>query len=274
MIRKLLHIEQIKLLNYNPFRITLALYFLAFALGIMIYPAIDKQIPVISLSDVFRFPDVWMFLAWITEPYNALLALIIIMVTTKEFNDHTFKTQVIFGLSRSDLLLQKLLSVVILSLFATILVGLTSLTLGLIYSYKLTFRIAMENSWILGRYFLAAFSYMTMGLLVALLIKNTAMALLTFLALRTFFDPVLWLILREHEVKWYLPFRTITRLTPIPDLLEIFQRKMNSNDTIDESALEILPKGLDPWLNILLVSIYVGLALFFSYRLIQRRKLS
>ncbi|MFO7670455.1 MAG: hypothetical protein R6W31_12410 [Bacteroidales bacterium] len=274
MIRKLLHIEQIKLLNYNPFRITLALYFLAFALGIMIYPAIDKQIPVISLSDVFRFPDVWMFLAWITEPYNALLALIIIMVTTKEFNDHTFKTQVIFGLSRSDLLLQKLLSVVILSLFATLLVGLTSLTLGLIYSYKLTFRIAMENSWILGRYFLAAFSYMTMGLLVALLIKNTAMALLTFIALRTFFDPVLWLILREHDVKWYLPFRTITRLTPIPDLLEIFQRKMDSNDTIDESALEILPKGLDPWLNILLVSIYTGLALFFSYRLIQRRKLS
>ena len=102
MMRKLLHIEQIKLLNYNPFRITLALYFLAFALGIIIYPAIDKQIPVISLSDVFRFPDVWLFLAWITEPYNALLALIVIMITTKEFNNHTFKTQVIFGLSRSE----------------------------------------------------------------------------------------------------------------------------------------------------------------------------
>ena len=274
MIRKLLHIEQIKLLNYNPFRITLALYFLAFALGIIIYPAIDKQIPVISLSDVFRFPDVWLFLAWVTEPYNALLALIIIMITTKEFNNHTFKTQVIFGLSRSDLLLQKLLSVVVLALLATLLIGLTSLTLGLIYSYKLTFKIAMENTWILGRYFLSAFSYMTMGLLIALLIKNTAMSILSFLALRTFLDPVLWLILREHDIKWYLPFRSITRLTPIPDLLEIFQRKMNSNDSIDDSALEILPKGIDPWLNILLVFIYVGLALFFSYRLLQRRRLS
>ena len=259
MIRKLLHIEQIKLLNYNPFRITLALYFLAFALGIIIYPAIDKEIPVISLSDVFRFPDVWLFLAWITEPYNALLALIIIMITTKEFNNHTFKTQVIFGLSRSDLLFQKLLS-----LFATLLIGLTSLTLGLLYSYKLTFKIAMENTWILGRYFLSAFSYMTMGLLIALLIKNTALSILSFLALRTFLDPVLWLILREHDIKWYLPFRSITRLTPIPDLLEIFQRKMNSNEPIDESALEILPKGIDPWLNILLVIIYVGLALVFQ----------
>ena len=274
MIRKLLHIEQIKLLNYNPFRITLALYFLAFTLGIIIYPAIDKQIPVISLSDVFRFPDVWLFLAWITEPYNVLLALIVIMITTKEFNNHTFKTQVIFGLSRSDLLLQKLLLVVVLSLFATLLIGLTSLSLGLIYSYKLTFKIAMENTWILGRYFLAAFSYMIVGLMLALLIKNTALSLLSFLALRTFLDPVLWLILREHDIKWYLPFRTITRLTPIPDLLELFQRKMNSEEAIDESAMDILPKGLDPWLNILMVSIYVGLALFFSYRLIQRRRLS
>jgi ABC-2 type transport system permease protein len=273
-MRKLLHIEQIKLFNYNPFRITLGLYFLAFALGIIIYPAIDKQVPVISLTDVFRFPDVWMFLSWITEPYNVLLALIVIMITTKEFSNHTFKTQIIFGLSRTDLLLQKLLSVLVLSLFATLLVGLTSLTLGLIYSYKLTMKIAMENSWILGRYFLAAFSYMSMGLLVALLIKNTALSLMGFLALRTFVDPVLWLILREHEIKWYLPFRSITRLTPIPNLIEIFQQKMNSNEPLDDSALEILPKGLPVGLNILLVLVYTGLALFFSYRLLQRRRLT
>ena len=118
------------------------------------------------------------------------------------------------------------------------------------------------------------FSYMSIGLLVALLIKNTALSLLTFLALRVFVDPVLFLILRKYEMKWYLPFRTTTRLTPVPDLIEMFQRKVNSSDTIDDSSFEILPKGIDPWLNILIVSIYVGLALFFSYRLLQRRRLS
>ena len=140
-MKRLLHIEQIKLLNYNPFRITLGLYFMAFALGLLIYPAVDKEIPVISLSDLFRFPDVWMFLTWVTEPYNVLLALIIIMITTKEFSNHTFKTQLVFGLSRTDLLLQKLLSIVVLSFFAALLLGLTSLILGLTYSYKLTFKI-------------------------------------------------------------------------------------------------------------------------------------
>ncbi|HER09180.1 MAG TPA: hypothetical protein ENO20_09745 [Bacteroides sp.] len=271
-MRKLLHTEQIKLFNYNPFRITIALYLVAFTLGILIYPAIDKEIPVISLSDLFRFPDVWLFLAWITEPYNAVLALVVIMITTKEFSDHTFKTQVVFGLSRTDLLLQKLLSIAFLSLFAMLLVGLTSLALGLIYSYKLTLKIALENTWILGKYLLAAFSYMTIGLMVALLIKNTALSLITFLALRVFVDPVLWLLLRNHEIRWYLPFRTITRLTPVPDLIEIFQRKMNSAEPIDEATMDILPKGLPEWLNVLMVILYTSLVIYGCYRLLQRRR--
>lgn len=273
-MKKLLHIEQIKLLNYNPFRITIGIYFLAFALGLLIYPAVDKEIPVISLSDLFRFPDVWMFLTWVTEPYNILLALIVIMITTKEFNDHTFKTQIVFGLSRTELLLQKLLSILVLAFFATLLLGITSMTLGLIYSYKLTFKIAMENTWVLTRYLVASFAYMSLGLLVALLIKNTALSLLTFLALRVFVDPVLFLLLREHEVKWYLPFRTITRLTPVPDLIEIFERRMNSNEPLDESAMELLPKGLPVWLNFLMVVLFTLLALYFSHRLLQRRRLT
>jgi len=271
-MRRLLHIEQIKLLNYNPFRITLGIYFVAFTLGLLIYPAVDKEIPVISLSDLFRFPDVWVFLTWVTEPYNVLLALIIIMITTKEFNNHTFKTQLIFGLSRNELLLQKLLSIVVLALFATLLLGITSLTLGLLYSYKLTFKIAMENTWVLGRYLISSFSYMSMGLLVALLVKNTALSLLSFLAMRVFVDPVLFLVLRKYEIRWYLPFRTTTQLTPVPDLIEIFEKKMNTNEPITESAMELLPKGLSPWLNILMVFLYTSLAIYFSHRLMQRRR--
>src|SRR6056297_3810162 len=144
-MRKLLHIERIKLLNYLPFQLLIALYAVAIVLGLIIYPLIDKQIPVISLTDLFRFPDVWPFLTWITEPYNILLALIIIMITTNEFSNHTFKTQVIFGIERRDLVTQKILLILALALFATLLVGLTSMVMGLIYSYKLTLGIALEN---------------------------------------------------------------------------------------------------------------------------------
>ena len=58
----------------------------------------------------------------------------------------------------------------------------------------------------------------------------------------------------------------------MPDLIEIFQRKMNSPEPIDDSALDILPKGLPAWLNILLVLVYTSLAIWASYRLMQRRR--
>ena len=66
--------------------------------------------------------------------------------------------------------------------------------------------------------------------------------------------------------------RTATRLTPVPDLIEIFQRKMNSSEPVDESALDIIPEGLPVWLNLLMVVLYTSLAIFFSYRLMQRRR--
>lgn len=273
-MKKLVRIELIKILNYAPFRILILLYFVFFTLGIIIYPLIDKQIPVISLSDLFRFPDVWPFLTWLTEPYNMLLALIIIMITTNEFSNHTFKTQVIFGLSRKQLMTQKLVLILFLALFATLLIGITSVSLGLIYSYKLTLKIALENIWMMAPYMLSSITLMVFGLFISLLIKNTAMSILTFLGYRTFVEPVLFAILHKWDVKWYLPLRANTRLTPVPDLIEIFQKKMNTDQPLDESAMDILPKGLPQEWNALLVIAYICILVYLSYRIIERKRLT
>jgi len=273
--KKLLRIEQIKIFNYTPFRILLILYVVAIVLGIIIYPAVDKEVPIISLSDLFRFPDVWPFLTWVTEPYNILLALIIIMITTNEFSNHTFKTQVIYGLSRKELLTQKLVLIFLLAALATILVGITSVSLGLIYSYKLTFKIALENMWMLSVYFLSSCTYMIFGLFFALIIKNTALSIVSFIGYRTFLEGVLFLILRKTEVRWFLPMRANTRLTPLQNVIEIFQYKMDGAQPIEESApFEIMPKGLPMWLNILLVAGYASLIVFFSYRIMKRKRLT
>lgn len=273
-MRKLLGIEQIKILNYTPFRILMILYIVAIGLGVFIYPLVDKEIPVISLTDLFRFPEVWPFLTWVTEPYNILLALIVIMITTNEFNNHTFKTQVIFGLSRKELLTQKLVLILILAAIATFLIGITSIGLGLVYSYKLTFKIAVENMWMLSTYFLSSLTYMVFGLFFALIIKNTALSILSFIGFRTFVEPVLFMIFREQEFRWFLPMRANTRLTPLPNLIEIFQKKMNSPEPIDDSGIELLPKGLPLWANILVVFAYLAITVFFSYRIMNKKRLT
>ncbi|MEX0986783.1 MAG: hypothetical protein WD052_04835 [Bacteroidales bacterium] len=273
-MKKLIRIEQIKIFNYAPFRILLGLYVVAIVLGLVIYPLLDKQIPVISLSDVFRFPDVWPFMTWITEPYNILLALIVIMITTNEFTNHTFKTQVIFGLGRKELLTQKIVLIIFLATLATVLIALTSVLLGLTYSYKLTFRILLENSWMLLPYFLSSVTYMIFGLFFALIIKNTALSILSFIGLRSFVEPVLFLIFRENELRWFFPMRANTRLTPLPNLLEIFQKKMDASQPIDEASIDILPKGLPLWINVLVVLGYLSLVIFFSYRIMERKRLT
>lgn len=273
-MKKLIRTEQIKLLNYIPFQLLLGLYILAIVLGLVIYPLIDKQIPVISLSDLFRFPDVWPFLTWITEPYNILLALIVIMITTNEFSNHTFKTQVIFGLSRREIVTQKLILIFLLGILASLLIGTTGILLGLTHSYKITLKIVMENSYVLIYYFISSVTYMLFALLIAFLIKNTALSILAFLGYRTFLEPVLFLIFRENDIRWYFPMRVNTRLTPLPDLIEIFQRKMNSPDSVDESALDILPEGLPDHTIILLAIGYCVLFIWLTFVIMRRKRLT
>jgi hypothetical protein len=49
---------------------------------------------------------------------------------------------------------------------------------------------------------------------------------------------------------------------------------MNSPEPVDEASIEILPKGLPLWGNILIVVIYLSVVIFFSYRIIDRKRLS
>ncbi len=273
-MKKLIKIELIKILNYRPFQILIILYIVAISLGLVIYPLIDRQIPMISLSDLFRFPHVWTFMTWITEPYNIVLGLMVIMITTTEFNNHTFKTQVIFGLSRNELITQKLVLIVLLAIFATLLNGITSLLLGLTHSYKITFAIAMENVEMMGRYFLCSLSYMIYGLFFGLIIKNTALSLMGYLGYRTFFEPLLFAIFldKKFEFEWYFPMRVTTRLTPLPNLVQIFMNKMDGGS--GEDIENNFPKGLPVWLTILLAVVYGGLIIFFSYRLMRKKRLT
>ena len=115
---------------------------------------------------------------------------------------------------------------------------------------------------------------MIFGLFFALFIKNTALAILSFMGFR-FFDFILFIILRKTEVRWYLPLRANTKLTPLPDLIEIFQNKIDGAEPIEDSApFELMPKGLPLWLNILVVVGYASLIVFFSYKIMNRKRLT
>ncbi len=120
-MKTLFRIEFTKSINYNPFRIILILHFLFFLLGLFALPRINIKIPFLSIIPLYQFPHVWNFTTWIAGYYNITLVLLVIMMTTLEFSNMTYKQQAIFGMSRRELFMEKLVLIFFLSLYVVVL---------------------------------------------------------------------------------------------------------------------------------------------------------
>jgi hypothetical protein len=175
---------------YGPVKLLLPLHLVFFLLGFFAIPNIHIEFPFLSILPLYQFPHVWNFITWIGGYYNITLVLLVIMLTSLEFNNKTYKHQVIFGLSRRELFYQKVILAGILSLYVVILIFFTVLASGLIYSYKITLSIIFERSWILLNAFLQTFTWLMTAILFAMLLKNMILSVLIFGFYRVILEPV------------------------------------------------------------------------------------
>jgi ABC-2 type transport system permease protein len=276
-MKKLIQIELTKSLNYNPFRLVLILHFVFFLLGIFAIPRIEIKIPFLSIMPLYQFPHVWNFFTWIAGYYNITLVLLVIMMTCLEFNHKTFKQQILFGLSRTDLFKQKVILIFFISLYVAALLFFTSLFSGLVYSYRISFAIAFEHSIIILISFLQTFAFMSLGLLFALIFKNTILSVLGFGFYRVFFEPIARSI-ANPEARWFFPTKFITNLTPRPDVVELVKQKIQSADSASPEELsnfnQFVPQEVPLWQNIALTSVFILLVLGLSFYILRKRRLS
>ncbi len=276
-MKTLFRIEFSKSINYNPFRIILILHFLFFLLGLFALPRINIKIPFLSIIPLYQFPHVWNFTTWIAGYYNITLVLLVIMMTTLEFSNMTYKQQAIFGMSRRELFMEKLVLIFFLSLYVVVLLFLTSLASGLIYSYKITFGIVFERSWLVLNSFLQTFTFLSLGILFAMLFKNTILSVLIFGFYRVFFEPIIRSLVHQ-EYRWFFPTKFITSLTPRPDIIELVQQKLQNADKATPEELSnfdrIIPKGVPIWQNLILTLVFLGIILSISAYLFRKRRLN
>ncbi len=276
-MKTLFRIELIKTLNYNPFRIILLLHMLFFLLGLFALPRIDIKFPFLSIVPLYQFPHVWNFTTWIGGFYNITLVLLVIMMTCLEFSNKTYKQQVIFGMSRKELFMEKLVLIFLLSVYVVVLLFLTSLVSGLIYSYKITFAIIFDRSYLILYSFLQTFAFLSLGILFALIFRNVILSVLIFGFYRIFFEPIIR-SLTESAYRWYFPTKFIGSLTPRPDILELVQQKIQNADKISPEELanfdRIIPKGVPMWQNVILTLVFLGLILSLSAYIFRKRRLN
>jgi hypothetical protein len=274
---KLLKIELQKTLNYIPFRILILLHLVFFVFGIFFIPRIKFEIPFVTILPLYQFPHVWNFTTWISSIYNISLILLVIMLTSNEFTNRTYKQQVIFGLSRDELLIQKIFLLLFLSFYDVLLVGVSSVMSGMVYSYKMTLGLAFERAWIMPLLFIQIFTYLCYGLLFSLIFKNMILSGVTFLMYRVIVEPIIRMNVDEN-IRNFFPFKFLMNLTPPPKILDLIQKNIDSNgpppDPDQNPINTLMPKSLEIWQNLLLTIVLMVILLLICRMILKKRQLN
>lgn len=267
--------EYTKIWSYTAFRVIILLHFILFFLVVLVTSRLDITIPGFSTDYLYQFPNIWEFFPWVASWFNLLLAILIIVMTGNEYTFRTFRQHVIDGLSRSDLLTGKVFLIITIAVYSMLMVLLFSLLFGFIFTRDMTAGLFVNKTYILLVYFVQAVAYMSTGFLLAILFRNTALAIVLFILYRLIIEPVFRLFF-PPEARLYFPMKVISNLTPMPEFLSISSGNKadpGNVDTLNLREIGILAEDLPVYLNLLLALGYTALFIGLAWLLLRRRNL-
>lgn len=272
-MQRILKLEWAKISSYNFFRAILILTGVLFLLVLFVMSRIDVSVPGFSWRNVFRFPNIWQTFTWVASWFNVLLAIMVIVLTGNEFASRSFRQQVMSGLSRDEWLLGKISLVIGLALFGLALVVLAGAVFGLIFTNNLAFADIFLNSGILIVYFLQAVGYMVLALLFITLLRSNALAIVLYLLYFIFIEPVIRLLC-PPEIRSWFPVKIISRLTPMPEFLQLASSGNSVNsDSLSFENMGIMAKQLPQFTNLIMAVVYILLFGFLTWMLVKKRDL-
>src|SRR5271170_1366948 len=138
----LLKIDLKKLTNYRTFWVVCGLYFFTLAFVTASGMEFLKWLASkgaefganinINRIPLYHFPDVWQNLVFISGMFKIVLAIMVVISITNEFQYRTIRQNIIDGMSRWEFLQSKMLTNILLSLMSVAMVFLIALVTGLI----------------------------------------------------------------------------------------------------------------------------------------------
>src|SRR5579872_5368963 len=140
----LLKIDLKKLTSYRTFWVVCGLYFTTLAAVTASGMEFLKWIAGkgaefganinINRIPLYHFPDVWQNLVFVSGVFKIVLAIMVVISITNEYQYRTIRQNVIDGLSRWEFLQSKILTNMMLSLISVAMVFVVALITGMIYS--------------------------------------------------------------------------------------------------------------------------------------------
>jgi len=274
-MKRLLQIEFIKLFSYTGFWVPAMFWIVLYILSLFIITQININFPGLDSSTFFKFPTLWNTTTWIASWFNLLLAIITMIFICNEFSYRTFRQHVIDGLLRIELFKAKLFLLIVFAIAGFVLVIISTLILGIFYNNSETWSMIFENIHLPFVYFIQAVAYMAFAMMLALLIKNIALSILTFILYFFPFEPIVRNFFPEQILSFF-PMKVISNLTPALDIFQASnsaQFQTTINGQVVNSSSQIPDFEITLLDNTLAATVYIAFFLILSWFILKNKKL-
>lgn len=236
----LLKIDLKKMTSYRTFWVICGLYFLTLgfttASGMEILKWLarlgaDFDLKVnINRVPLYHFPDIWQNLIWISGLFKIVLAVIVVISITNEYQYRTLRQNIIDGLSRWQFMLSKILTNVLLSLMSVAMIFLIALVTGFIYSPFIEWGSFFMGAEFFIAYFLEVFAFLSYALMLGILVQRSGLTIVL-LMLSHMIEAIIKInIFRDSvhdQIGWlqqFFPLESISNLVPLPFARYAFQQ--------------------------------------------------
>jgi len=270
-MKRIFQIEWAKIAPYTFVRVMLILLVALFMLVIFVTSRIDISVPGFTWRNIYRFPNNWQSFAWVASWFNVFLAIIVITVTGNEFQNRTFRQQVMSGLGRGEWLAGKGMLILSLAMVGVLMVFITVMVFGFSLTKEITAGMVFRETGIILVYFIQATGYMIMGLLFVSLFRSNALSIIMFLLYFIFIEPIIRL-LSPQEARLWFPVKIISHLTPPPEVMQVAsQEGLSDSGNLTFESIGLISKQLPQSVNLVMALVYIIIFGLLTWMLIRKR---
>ncbi len=207
----LLKIEYKKIIPFKTFWVIFGLFFLF--TPIVFYGAGQIKIDgfPIDFASMYKFPNVWNNVTYIGSWFNLLIGMLLVILVCNEFSFKTFRQHVIDGQSKADFIMSKIILMTSFALICTVYLFVLGALFGSISGGGGSF---LSDIKYLLIYFIQSLGYMSVGLIIAVLIRSSAMSIITFIC-SILAESIIRALVPDF-IDQYFPMKIISNLTPFP----------------------------------------------------------
>ena len=261
----LLRIDLKKMTSYRTFWVICGLYFLTLGFGAASGMEVLKwlagfiegfgQSININRIPLYHFPDVWTNLIWTGGLLKIVLAIMVVISITNEYQYRTIRQNVIDGLSRWEFLFSKILTNVLLSLMSVVMIFVIGLVTGMIYSPSIEWNYVIMDLEFFPAYFLEIFAFLSYALMLGIMVQRSGLTIVL-LMLSHMIEAIIKANVDNYSERVidFFPMQSISNLVALPFARYAFQ------EVQDYVSLEAVA----------VVCVWILLFNYFSYRKLNK----